>query len=218
MVNRTISSHSMAAFERHIEHINHTIAAQKLDTKKDIESKDLKPGTLLVAPGWMNIHLTQNSESSHISPLGHAVIICDSEHVIEATGNWSSSSDKADGVIQSTILDFKKKYNKFYVIWANCAKPEDGNNALEYAKSQLGKNYNKDFFNRDTEECFYCSQLCWRAWKEAGFAMDYDYYGPLDTSKTWVAPNDLTAGHFDSQPLYKVKWKQKKTAGGDSLE
>jgi uncharacterized protein YycO len=65
--------------------------------------------------------------------------------------------------------------------------------AANWCYSQIGKPYNYNFFDRDTRNSFYCSQLVWAAYK--------DLYGiDLDTS-AWgnaVYPTELVMSSHTS--------------------
>jgi len=41
-----------------------------------------------------------------------------------------------------------------------------------YALSQIGKPYNLNFLNSDTEESFYCSQLAYKAYQQVGIDLN----------------------------------------------
>ena len=73
--------------------------------------------------------------------------------------------------------------------------------AANWCYSQIGKPYNYNFFDRDTRNSFYCSQLVWAAYK--------DLYGiDLDTS-AWgnaVYPTELVMSSHTSTIYSSIVW------------
>ena len=68
------------------------------------------------------------------------------------------------------------KQHDDYVIVLRSYYPEKINidKIVSYALSQLGKGYNTNFTDKETDESFYCTQLVWRAYIEAGINIDYN--------------------------------------------
>lgn len=200
----------LQAYEAHLADNQKQIEALALPVKHELQAADQKPGMMLVTPG--NVPFLSETDQTELTgagsgrTVGHAVIIAeDPNYVIEAVGNGKG---KLNEVVKSHISSFLNN-DVFYVIRGSGGKADDaaGLAAARYAERQVGKPYNWNFLNRKTVDSFYCSQLCWRSWLEQGYRIDYDEVGPqsLHIPKTWVSPNDLIAGHFDSYPLYRVE-------------
>ncbi|NJK32884.1 MAG: hypothetical protein HC927_11020 [Deltaproteobacteria bacterium] len=56
--------------------------------------------------------------------------------------------------------------------------------AAEYAIAQDGKPFNHAYLNKNRTDAFYCTQLIWRAYLEAGVDLDANY---LLTDPTFIA-------------------------------
>lgn len=203
------NSEFLKSYTSHIQHNVQKIKELALPVKTAMDEVDKKPGMMLVTPGDVPFLSEGEHEvltGSFGKTVGHAVIILDNRYIIEAVGNGIGETNK---VIKSDLDDFLKN-KEFYVIWAKLsdaiAPDYKGLEAACYAEKQLGKPYNWNFFNRNSTEEFYCSQLCWRAWLEQGYKIDYDEFGAniLPFPKTWVSPNDLIAGNWSSYPKYFV--------------
>lgn len=202
----------LQAYETHLAQIEEEIKVLGLDVRSKLGDAERKSGMMLIAPGnipFLSSEQDENSvlcNSSNAITVGHAVMIADDTNcIIEAVGNGIGDTNE---VIKSLLDDFIRRNDEFYVIWVaadnKLVEAEKGVAAARYAERQLGKSYNWNYLDRQTTEKFYCSQLCWRAWIQQGFKVDYDDYGPFNRPKYWVSPNDIIAGHKNSKPLYKV--------------
>lgn len=65
---------------------------------------------------------------------------------------------------------------------------------IEYAMGKLGKKYNLDFTEKNSDEKFYCTQLIWKSYMEAGINIDenhfeYNDYGLVLASEIYRSPN-----------------------------
>ncbi len=66
------------------------------------------------------------------------------------------------------------------------ASPAQFARAARYAEAQVGKPYNWHFWDKMNSDSFYCSQLVWRAWLEAGIDIEEGTF-----PNAVVAPADL---------------------------
>jgi len=91
------------------------------------------------------------------------------------------------GGVRRYTNDWKTRYTK-----ALCAtvKNADPKQAVDYASSKLGSNYNYNFLNKWNTDKFYCSQLVWRAYIEQGIDLDKD-------GGNAVLPTDLVSDKID---------------------
>ncbi|AGX41391.1 YiiX/YebB-like N1pC/P60 family cysteine hydrolase [Clostridium saccharobutylicum] len=83
--------------------------------------------------------------------------------------------------------DWKTRYSK-----ALCATVKNSNprQAVDYAISKIGSDYNYNFLNKWKTDKFYCSQLVWRAYIEQGIDLDKD-------GGNAVLPTDLVTDKID---------------------
>ena len=66
----------------------------------------------------------------------------------------------------------------------------------EYCRAQLGKPYNINFLDSETEDKFYCSQLAWAAYKSQGIDLRTDIGIPeLPGTATIIFPQELWNGN-----------------------
>ena len=65
----------------------------------------------------------------------------------------------------------------------------------EYCLAQVGKPYNINFLNPDTERAFYCSQLAYKAYLPHGIDLNTDHGVPhIIGSHRIVFPNEIWSG------------------------
>lgn len=92
----------------------------------------------------------------------------------EPIGMWagnSSGSSEHTSIYNVGRSTFVWNWFKSYYAFSN-ASDEDYNNAADYAIANERKPYNWNFGLKDREDKFYCSQLCYKAWKKQ--SKDYD--------------------------------------------
>lgn len=120
-----------------------------------------KPGDILVT-------LKGKSSSSFAWAGGHAGIVSDvSGYVVESFGNKGDLNG-----VRHWPNDWATRYSHVRGLWVSGANTTHYNNAAAYARSQIGKPYNYNFFNVSTTNSFYCSQLVWRAWYNQGWDLN----------------------------------------------
>ena len=125
--------------------------------------------------------LVTSDYSYGVVPSGHAAIVWDENHVVEAQtsgvmwgkNNWMSNRSEIYG------LDVK-----------GTSDAQDAA-AADWCAQQIGKPYNYNFLNKTTRDSFYCSQLVWAAFKDL-YNIDLSNVGlsPL-TWTTAVHPMEL---------------------------
>ncbi len=103
-------------------------------------------GTILVTEDWVY----------RILPTGHAAIVWDKDHVVEA---------QSQGVIVGKN-NWKSERREFYGLTVKRTTREQDEKAAEWCMRQKGKPYNYNYFDKNTREKFYCSQLVWAAFKD----------------------------------------------------
>lgn len=103
-------------------------------------------------------------------PTGHAAIVYDYNFVVESVSK---------GVVWGSNNWYKTKKTCYAVTVKRTTLSQDAK-AADWCKKQIGKPYNKNFFNTSTRKAFYCSQLVWAAFWD-NFKID------LNTSEFGVA-------------------------------
>lgn len=105
-------------------------------------------------------------DSGSVAFTGHAAIVSSSSSTtIESYAqNWSPINK--DGV-QKYSNNWGSKSGAF-LVRPYGASSAQFSSAAGYAASQVGKGYNWNFFDKNRTDKFYCSQLVWRAWLNAG--------------------------------------------------
>ncbi len=106
---------------------------------------NIKPGQPLVT--------TDSSSCPEIPFIGHSGIVYDENRTIEA--------HKAEGVHYGKPDTW---YNRSSLYILSSKDTSDMSAAVNYAEKQLGKPYNKNYFDHETTDKFYCSQLVWRSY------------------------------------------------------
>jgi len=77
----------------------------------------------------------------------------------------------------------------------------DLDKVTNFALSKIGSPYNVEFIDKTLTDRFYCSQLVWRSYLEAGVNLDYndfDYndYGIVLVSDLYKSPYLYVVKHF----------------------
>ena len=125
--------------------------------------------SVLGSIGDILVDTTVNSGS--VAFTGHAAIVAysDTKKTVESFAKSFSPLNK-DGV-QLYSNTWKNK-SKAYLLGVKNAKSTQYGTAAKNAEKHIGKAYNWVFTNKTTTSSFYCSQLVWRAWKDAGFDVE----------------------------------------------
>ncbi|EOS23336.1 hypothetical protein C806_02841 [Lachnospiraceae bacterium 3-1] len=164
------------------------IAAEN-DVKSDLpETRSSALGT------YGDILVSLMIDSGSVGFAGHAAIVSsNSAKTIESYAkNWSPI-DK-DGV-QYYDNTWNTKSGAL-LVRPNGASSSQYSTAAAFAAKQVGKPYNWVFTNKTTTEKFYCSQLVWQAWLDAGINCET---GSIPNAI--IAPADLV----NSSNTYIVK-------------
>jgi uncharacterized protein YycO len=160
---------------------------------------ELKPGMIIVLKGCFPPALKTDSGSDDAT-IGHAAVVSeDTTKLIEAVDY--GGKDNEGRVRESNYNDFFSKKGTYYWLYPKDKKASDskGVYAAIYAKNQVGKPYNHNYFNKWSKDEFYCSSLCWRAWYEQDIHIGTPSFFP------YVAPNDLIS--FGTKLINK--WEKK---------
>ena len=142
--------------------------------------------------GDILVSLVINSGS--IGFAGHAAIVSDDQNTTIESYAESFSPINKNGV-QYYSNDWGNK-SKALLIRPIGASSNQYSIASRYAESQVGKPYNWELYDKNTEEKFYCSQLVWKAWLDAGIDCEVG-----SVPNGIIAPADLV----NSDNTYIVK-------------
>lgn len=132
--------------------------------------------------GDILVDLTLDSGSTAF--YGHAGIVSNNNFVTIESYSKSFSPKNVHGV-----SDFKNEWKRkqgALMLRPTDAKAHQYKTAANYAEAQIGKPYNGNFFNKNRTDQFYCSQLVWRSWLEAGIDIEK---GTVPNGV--IAPSDL---------------------------
>lgn len=158
------------------------------------------PGMIMVKKGIMGPEDNADLEGKIT---GHAIIVSnDPTIIVEAVGYVPLiSGEVIKTPLQQWLNEELNNGSEIFVVWAQkkgIAMSDSGKVAATYAESKIRFPYNWDFINRQTIKNFYCSQLCWRAWKEAGYELD-------DAGDGIIQPRVLTQEEKNAMTLYSIK-------------
>lgn len=109
----------------------------------------------------------------------------------------------SDGVVRSILDDTRYDEKDVTVFRVNGASSSDRRNAVNFCKSQLGKDYWLDW-GKDSDEDqadWYCSELVWAAYYNQGYNLDVEVG---DGGDIGVTPADI----YDSNEVYTVRIRQ----------
>ena len=162
------------------------IKKQKIGNKKNL----YQPGTILVTP----------DKFKDVLPLGHAAIVKDSNVIIEAVKR---------GVVKgkNNWDDPMKGKKRFVGLKVKNLNETQLKKAVKYAEKQVGKPYNKNFFNSKTKKKFYCSQLVWAAFYDTlKINLDSEVFGLADNKKVAaIHPIELALSPHTKTVYYYAK-------------
>lgn len=112
-----------------------------------------RPAKYPIAKGFI---LVTKDKYKGVVPSGHAGIIYSESTVIEAM---------PEGVVRKSN-NWYSRYKTCYGAYVKNISQAQKDKAANWAKGQMGKPYNYDFYNPNTRKAFYCSQLVWAAYKD----------------------------------------------------
>lgn len=119
-----------------------------------------------------------------ISYIGHAAIVSNDANITIESWPKSNSPIDIDGV-QQYDNDWAGVSGTM-LVRPNGATTTQYRTAVAFAEKQIGKPYNWNFLNKNTTDSFYCSQLVWQAWLDAGINCETG-----STPNAVIAPADL---------------------------
>lgn len=138
--------------------------------KEGKTNEELKTSTLLNSSSmgtYGDILVSTSIDSGSIVFSGHSAIVSakSSSITVESYGGKFSPIG-IDGVqyYENTWANSSKAY----LLGVRGADKNDYMTAALYSEDQVGKPYNWNYFDKTTTDRFYCSQLVWLAWLEAG--------------------------------------------------
>ena len=112
--------------------------------------------------GYALVTKDGSSKGSSSSFIGHAGLVYKSDSTVESSphegGVYIGKSEDWVGLDSNG----QRKKRTLYIL--ECLYTSDPSPAADYAYSQIGKPYNWNFFDRETTDSFYCSQLVWRSY------------------------------------------------------
>lgn len=113
--------------------------------------------------------------------VGHACIVYNSATTVESMPNTG---------VGTYANDWNTRYNTVYGLEVNKASIDQNESAASYAYEHIGNPYNWNFFNPDSTDSFYCSQLVYQSYKQTS-GINLNYNGgiifPID-----IVNSDLT--------------------------
>lgn len=147
----------------------------------------------VMQPGDVFVSFTGTSSGIDFALVGHASLV-ETSGGVWCISSWpgSKSPNGIDGV------QYEYRYwdnlNKVYGLRVNDGTATTRRKAVDNAIAIVSRSprppYNWFFLNKFTTNSFYCSQLVWRAWYDAGVNIDRN---PYDTV---VSPAELTGSHM----------------------
>lgn len=129
-------------------------------SRRKLTSEDYHEVRTLLRSGDV-ILLTKKGEFSNLlipGYWGHAAMYCgiqgSAAYVVEAIGK---------GVVKTDLIDTVLSRDALMICRPKYATPAQSNKASEWAKDQIGKDY--DLFFNPNNDAFYCSELIWLAYQ-----------------------------------------------------
>lgn len=92
----------------------------------------------------------------NLIPTGHAAIIYSKTKVVESVASGVSWGKN----------NWKSTKKTVFGVGVKATSEKQDAKAADWCKKRIGKAYNYNYFNVNTREKFYCSQLVWAAYKD----------------------------------------------------
>lgn len=135
---------------------NKSTVRAKRSLRSSKKSYPSRPGVILV---------TNDGKSGQV--LGHAGIILNKDTTIESfpASGLAADSGKAKNGVYYYDNNWNYKYKKVYGLSVKNTSKKTDASAAGYAKYYIGRPYNWNFADIETNKKFYCSQLVYKAYK-----------------------------------------------------
>lgn len=158
--------------EQAIRHWNNQLDPTKLQQVQRQQSETLQPLSVTTqsigTAGDILVTLDGTSSGSSAWAGGHAGVVSDvSGYVVESFGNKGDLNG-----VRHWTNNWGTRYKKVKGLRVQGATSADYSYAASYARTQIGKPYNYNFFYISTTNSFYCSQLVWRSFYNRGFDLN----------------------------------------------
>lgn len=139
---------------------------------QQVQRHALQPMTTTVqsigTTGDILVTLDGTSSGSLAWAGGHAGVVSDvAGYVVESFGNKGDLNG-----VRHWTNNWGTRYKKVKGLRVQGALSTDYSYAASYARTQIGKPYNYNFFYISTTNSFYCSQLVWRSFYNRGFDLN----------------------------------------------
>ncbi|MBM7614479.1 hypothetical protein [Alkaliphilus hydrothermalis] len=165
----------------------------KKEKASKIKDGSFSTQSINVVPGDVFVSFSGTTSGIDFALVGHASLV-ETSGGVWCISSWpgSKSPSGIDGV------QYEYRYwdnlSKVYGLRVNGSTSTSRQNAVNNATAIVSKSprlpYNWFFLNKFTTNSYYCSQLVWRAWSDAGINIDRF---PYDTV---VSPAELTGSHM----------------------
>lgn len=117
-----------------------------------------------------DILVSLNIDSGSFGFAGHAAIVSDSKYETIESYAKSFSPINKDGV-QIYDNDWGSTAGSL-LVRPYGASSSDYYDAVDFAETKIGLPYNWNFLNKNATDKYYCSQLVWQAWLDAGINIE----------------------------------------------
>ena len=139
------------------------------DCSNDISFENIQKGDILLSVTHNALLMAASSENDVI----HASLCINTPKSNDEIAFLSIQS--MNGVVTTfPLTELQKNASLVFVLRYNDITDKQIDTICDYAEKQLGKPYNMTFTDKWDETKFYCTQLIWRAYLEAGLQIDYD--------------------------------------------
>lgn len=166
-----------------------------LGERTKVNQSAVTPASLSsVSPGDVFVSFTGTTSGIDFALVGHASL-AETSGGVWAVSSWPES--KSPSGINGVQYEYRywDNLSKIYALRVKGSTASTRSNAVNNAINIVSRSprppYNWFFLNKFTTSSFYCSQLVWRAWYDAGANIDRF---PYDTV---VSPAELTGDHME---------------------
>ena len=159
------------------------------DCTNDLTYHDIEKGDIILSVTHNDLLMAIDGEN-----VVHHATLCIKTPESNADTAFITIEGVGKNIAYFSLDDIRNNDDTAYVMRCKNITAEQINKIVEFAQKQIGKPYNTNFIKKEEEESFYCTQLVWAAYREAGIEIDFNAneindYGVVLASDIYKSPN-----------------------------
>ena len=159
------------------------------DCTNDLTYHDIEKGDIILSVTHNDLLMAIDGEN-----VVHHATLCIKTPESNVDTAFITIEGVGKNIAYFSLDDIRNNDDTAYVMRCKNITAEQINKIVEFAQKQIGKPYNTNFIKKEEEESFYCTQLVWAAYREAGIEIDFNAneindYGVVLASDIYKSPN-----------------------------